>query len=339
MAKIRVMGAGGWGTALAMMADRSGHQVSMWSVFEEEVERLSKVREHKKLLPGVKIPDSIEITGDLASTAQADLVILAVPSFAVRDTARLLKGVLPKGTVVVNVAKGFEEEHLLRLSQVIEEELPEARVAVLSGPSHAEEVSRGVPTTVVVASRSKEAACYVQDTLMNSAFRVYVNPDLTGVELGGALKNIIALAAGVCDGLGLGDNTKAALMTRGLTEIARLGVKMGAKQETFAGLTGIGDLVVTCTSMHSRNRRAGILIGEGIEPKEAVRQVGMVEGDLATHSAYRLSEKYGVEMPITAECYQVLFHGKDPKLAITDLMERPKRSEAETTWLDFHRQD
>ena len=339
MARIRVMGAGGWGTALAMMADRSGHQVSMWSVFEEEVNRLSKVREHKKLLPGVKIPESIAITGDLASAAEADLVILAVPSFAVRQTAHSLKAVLPQGAVVVNVAKGFEEEHLRRLSQVIEQELPQARVAVLSGPSHAEEVSRGVPTTVVAASRSEEAACLVQDTLMNPVFRVYVNPDLTGVELGGALKNIIALAAGVCDGLGLGDNTKAALMTRGLSEIARLGIRMGAKQETFAGLTGIGDLVVTCTSMHSRNRRAGILIGQGVAPKKAVEEVGMVEGYLATHSAYRLAQRYGVDMPITTECYEVLYHGKDPKDAIIDLMERPKRSEAETTWLDFHRQD
>ncbi len=334
MARIAVLGSGSWGTAIAVMADRHGHQVSLWSVFPEEVDCLRRDREHKKLLPGVMIPDSVHITNDIHMAADADLVILAVPSFAVRSTASMLRDVLPEGAVVANLAKGFEQDGTKRLSQVIAEELPSVRVVVISGPSHAEEVSRGIPTTVVSASLDQEAATRVQDLLMNPDFRVYVNPDIVGVELGGALKNIVALAAGICDGMGLGDNTKAALMTRGLTEIARLGVKMGAQQETFAGLSGIGDLIVTCTSMHSRNRRAGILMGQGVPTKEAVGRLSTVEGYHATYSARLLSEKYHVVMPITEECYQVLFNDKDPKKALTDLMVRPKCSETEHTWLD-----
>lgn len=334
MSKITVLGAGGFGTALAIMCAKMGHEVRLWSLFQHEVDQLKADREHKKLLPGVKLPENISITTELSCASGADLIIMAVPSFAVRETAARFRDVLADGTVVVNVGKGLESGTFKRLSVVIAEELPQAKAAVLSGPSHAEEVCLGVPTTVVASSLHRDAASQVQDLLMNQVFRVYLNADVTGVELGGALKNIIALAAGVCDGLRLGDNTKAALMTRGLTEIARLGVALGAHTETFAGLTGIGDLVVTCTSMHSRNRRAGILIGGGMDARKAVEQVGMVEGYHATRTAFRLAQQCGVEMPITEQCYHVLYEGKAAREAITALMGRPKKSEGEHIWLD-----
>lgn len=333
MAGISILGAGGFGISLAVMAQNEGHSVTLWTKFENEAESLTESRCNERLLPSVKIPDGVKITADINDVKDAQLVIMAVPSFAVRETAKRLKGVLPPSTVVANVGKGLEDGSLKRLSQVISEEIPNP-IVVISGPSHAEEIAKGVPTTVVAASSSRESAMLVQDILMNRTLRIYTNDDIIGVELGGALKNVIALCAGVTDGLGLGDNSKAALMTRGITEIARLGVAMGAKTETFAGLSGIGDLIVTCTSMHSRNRRAGILIGQGMSAPEAVKQIGMtVEGYMCTKSAYELAKRAKVDMPIIEEAYNVLYLGKSPKDGLKDLMDRPKRHESEVIWL------
>lgn len=334
MSKVAIYGSGGWGTALSIMSCNCGHDVSLWSPFQAELDAIHRDGEHKKLLPGVAVPAAIKLTSDTSIAKDADIIVFAVPSFAVRETAKRIAGYVTPGQIIVNVAKGLEEDSLKRLSQVIGEELPKTRIVVLSGPSHAEEVSRGIPTAIVAASASKEAATIVQDTFMSPNFRIYVNPDVVGVELGAALKNVIALAAGICDGLGLGDNSKAALMTRGITEMARLGVAMGGESQTFAGLTGIGDLIVTCTSMHSRNRRAGIYIGEGLSVAEAIEKVGMtVEGYKTTHAAYRLSKESGVEMPIVNECYSVLYDGKNPRQAIKDLMQRAKKHEIEDSWL------
>ncbi len=333
MAKITVIGAGGWGTALAVMTHQYGNEVALWSPFEEEIAAIRRHDEHKKLLPGVAVPPSIRLTTNIACAAGADLVILAVPSFAVRSTAARLADVIRPGTIIANAGKGLEDTTLKRFTQVIGEAAPAARVVALSGPSHAEEVARGVPTSVVSASEDTQAAERVQDLLMNPSFRIYVNTDVVGVELGGALKNVVALAAGVVDGLDMGDNTKAALMTRGLAEMARLGTALGAKTDTFAGLAGMGDLVVTCGSMHSRNRRAGILIGQGRTPEEAVRLVGTVEGYLAARAAWTLAQQQGVDMPITEQCYRVCYEGQDPKTALRALMERPKKHEGETSWL------
>lgn len=333
MAKIMVVGAGGWGTALGLMTHQYGHDVTLWSPFEEEIEQIRKDQEHKKLLPGVPVPETIQLTTDITQAASADLVIMAVPSFAVEETAANLGKILPKGTIIVNAGKGLQNDTLQRFSQVIGRAAPQCPVVVLSGPSHAEEVARGVPTTVVSASEDLAAAETVQEWMMNPRFRIYVNPDVIGVELGGALKNVIALAAGILDGIQLGDNAKAALMTRGLAEMARLGVAMGAKAETFAGLSGMGDLVVTCGSMHSRNRRAGILIGQGFAADQAVRQVGTVEGYLAAKAAWRLSQKAGVEMPIVEQCYRICYEGQEAAGAIHALMARPRRQELEHSWI------
>ncbi len=332
MAKIAILGSGGFGCALAIMCANENHDVRLWSCFEEEIQTLKQEREHKKLLAGVKIPQSVQMTSDLACASDADLVILAVPSFAVRSTAAKLKGVLAPHTIVANVGKGLEQGTLKRLSQVIYEELPEHVNVTISGPSHAEEVGRGMSTVVVAASKDIKAATYVQDTLMNPNFRIYINDDVIGVELGGALKNVMALAAGVLDGLKMGDNAKAALMTRGIAEMARLGVAMGGRTETFAGLSGIGDLIVTCTSMHSRNRRAGILIGEGTKAADAVKQIGTVEGYTAAKCAWELAERANIEMPIVEQVYEVLFREKSPKLAMAELMDRKKRHETEDIW-------
>ncbi len=334
MAKIVVLGSGGWGTALAVTAFRNGHEVWLWSKFPQEIEEIKKHGENKKLLPGVAIPEEIRLTSDLSCINAAGLIVMAVPSFAVRQTAGLLKPFLTAGATVVNVSKGLEEGSLKRLSAVIQEELPEAKVAVLSGPSHAEEVSRGIPTTVVAAAAEMPVAEYVQELFASGTFRIYTNSDIAGVELGGALKNVIALCAGVCDGLGLGDNTKAALMTRGITEIARLGEALGARSETFGGLSGIGDLIVTCTSMHSRNRRAGILIGEGKTAAQAIQEIGMtVEGYHAAKTAKELADKTGVEMPIVEQCYAVLYQDLSAKQAISNLMSRPYKHEMEQIWI------
>ena len=334
MAKIGVLGAGGFGIALSVMCTNMEHKVTMWSAFPAEITEIIRDGQNLRLLPKVKIPPEISLTSNLEDLLESELIILAVPSFAVRETAAALRPLLAAGTVVASVAKGLEDTTHKRLSVVLEEELPECHIVVMSGPSHAEEVANGVPTTVVAASKNRKAAEQVQDLLMNSTLRIYVNDDILGVEYGGALKNVIALAAGVCDGLKLGDNTKAALMTRGITEIARLGVAMGADYETFGGLSGIGDLIVTCTSVHSRNRRAGIYIGQGNTARQALEKVGMtVEGYLAAKAAHELAAEQKVEMPIVEQCYKVLYEGKSPKEAIAELMGRPKRHESESIWL------
>ncbi len=326
MAKITVLGAGGWGMALAISAYGSGNEVNIWSPFPEEVEMLLKNRGNERLLSGIKLPEEIGVTTDLSVAKGSAVTIIATPSVAVRQTAKRLSAMEDFG-IVVNVAKGFEKDNLIRLSEVIAEELPLAQVAVLSGPSHAEEVARGIPTSVVVASKSAITAQIVQSIMSGDNLRIYTSDDLVGVELGGALKNVIAIAAGFCDGLGLGDNSKAALITRGLAEMARLGVCMGAKEYTFSGLAGIGDLVVTCTSKHSRNHRFGEKVGSGTPIKQALDEVGTVEGYYAADLAYKLSKKYKIEMPIVDECYAILYENKDVKDVLTDLMSRPKRSE------------
>jgi glycerol-3-phosphate dehydrogenase (NAD(P)+) len=334
MSNIVVLGAGGFGVALSVMANEDKHNVTLWSAFENELENIKRDGEHKKLLPNVKVSKDIKLTTDITTTKDADLVIMAVPSGAVREVAKRLKGIIGEKSIICNVAKGVEEHTLLRLSEVISEELPELQVVALSGPSHAEEIANKMPTTVVVSSKTMQSALEVQEILMNDYLRIYTNSDIIGVELGGALKNIIAICTGACDGLKLGDNTKAAIMTRGLAEISRLGVAMGAKVETFAGLTGIGDLIVTCTSMHSRNRRAGILMGQGVNPTEAIKQIGMtVEGVSATKVAHELSQKYNVKMPIVENLYNFIYGDYKISDILSNLMSRPKRSESESSWL------
>ena len=329
MARISVLGAGSWGTALALLLHNNGHEVILWSALGEEIDVLREKRENVSKLPGVKIPEAIDITTDLErSLRDADVAVLAVPSPYIRSTCKRMVPYMKKGQRIVNVAKGVEEKTLMTLSEIIEQELPGAEVSVLSGPSHAEEVGKGLPTTCVVSSRRRETAEYLQGIFMSPVFRVYTTPDMLGVELGAALKNVIALAAGTADGLGYGDNTKAALITRGIAEIARLGVKMGARVETFYGLSGIGDLIVTCASVHSRNRRAGYLMGKGYSMEEAMAEVQMiVEGVYSAKAGKELSEKYEVEMPIIAEVNKVLFEGKSASEAVIDLMVRDKKVE------------
>ncbi|MBC5787547.1 MULTISPECIES: NAD(P)H-dependent glycerol-3-phosphate dehydrogenase [Clostridiaceae] len=337
MAKIAIIGAGGFGTSLAVTADQCGHDVTLWSAVPSEIEDIRQHGENKRLLPGIPVNPQINLTTDIQDIAGSEFVIFAVASVYMRSVAKTVAPQVGKDTVLVNVAKGFEDGTLKRLSQVICEEIPNHDFVALSGPSHAEEIARGVPTTIVAASTNIHAAELVQDTLTTNTLRIYVNEDIIGVEIGGALKNIIALCAGVCDGLDLGDNTKAALMTRGITEISRLGTALGAKPETFAGLSGIGDLIVTCTSMHSRNRRAGILIGKGLSAKEAIERVGMtVEGYIATKTGHDLAKTYQVDMPITEELYQVLYKGKNTQKALNDLMGRPTKHESEKIWFDSH---
>ena len=329
MAKISVMGAGSWGTALAILLNNNGHQVILWSALGDEVALLCEKRENPAKLPGVKIPEGILITKDeKLAMDQPDVVILAVPSPFTRSTSKRLAPYVRQGQIIVNVAKGVEEKTLMTLSEIIEQEIPCANVCVLSGPSHAEEVSRGLPTTCVVSSHKRATAEYLQEIFMSPVFRVYTTPDILGVELGGALKNVIALAAGTADGLGYGDNTKAALITRGIAEIGRLGVKMGAKAETFAGLSGIGDLIVTCASVHSRNRKAGYLMGKGYTMKQAMDEVKMVvEGVYSAKAAKELAEKYEVEMPSVDEVNKILFEDKPAADAVIDLMLRDKKVE------------
>ncbi|MCI9486190.1 MAG: NAD(P)-dependent glycerol-3-phosphate dehydrogenase [Lachnospiraceae bacterium] len=325
MANISIIGSGTWGMALSLLLYKKGHTVKVWSAIHDEVEMLRKEREHKNL-PGVPIPADMEITGDLEVCVKgAELMVLSVPSVFTRQTARRMKPFVAEGQIIVNVAKGIEEETLMTLSEQIEEEIPQANVAVLSGPSHAEEVGRGIPTTCVVGARDRKTAEYIQNIFMCSVFRVYTSPDIMGIELGGSLKNVIALAAGVADGLGYGDNTKAALITRGMAEITRLALKMGARMETMYGLSGVGDLIVTCASMHSRNRRAGILMGQGKTMEEAMKEVRMVvEGVYSAKAAAALADKYGVEMPITKEINKVLFEGMKASEAVENLMLRDK---------------
>ncbi len=329
MADISIIGAGSWGTALALLLYRNGHRVTVWSIMEQEIEMLQKEHEHKEKLPGVKLPEDMEFTTDLeAAVMGKDVLVLAVPSPYTRATSHKMSAFVKEGQIIVNVAKGIEETTLFTLSEIIEEEIPQAQVAVLSGPSHAEEVGRGIPTTIVVGARKKDTAEYLQNIFMNEVFRVYISPDVPGIELGAALKNVVALAAGIADGLGYGDNTKAALITRGIAEIARLGTAMGGKWETFCGLTGIGDLIVTCASMHSRNRRAGILIGQGHTMEEAMAEVRMVvEGVYSAKAAMGLAEKYNVQLPIIEQVNEVLFHGKSAAEAVGSLMLRDKKIE------------
>lgn len=334
MAKFTVLGMGGFGLALAVMLDKNGHSVNVWSAFESEIEDIKCDGENKKKLPGVKISDSITLTSDISAVSGSDVVIFGVPTGFVRSVAKQVAPFITENTVILNTSKGLEDKTFKRMSKVLHEELPNSPIVILTGPSHAEEVGVGMPTTVVVASDDSKYSDYIQSIMSNTALRIYINDDVVGSELGGSLKNIIALCAGICDGMGFGDNTKAALMTRGITEIARLGVKMGGKRDTFAGLSGIGDLIVTCTSMHSRNRRAGILIGQGVSPDEAVKQIGTVEGYTCTKVAYELSQSVGVVMPITEQCYNVLFNGLDPKTALKNLMGRPKGHETEQIWVE-----
>lgn len=326
MSKIVVLGSGGWGIALAINAFENGHTVTLWSPFEEEVEMLKTKRTNDKLLNGIIIPSEIDITSDLSCVTDALITIIAVPSTAVHSVACSLKKYKKRG-IIVSVSKGLEKGSLKRLSQVISEELPEADIVILSGPSHAEEVARKMPTSIVAASECESAAEVVQDQLSNKFFRVYTSDDVIGVELGGALKNVIAICSGMCAGLGYGDNTRAALITRGLAEMSRLGIAMGAKASTFSGLTGIGDLVVTCTSMHSRNNRFGILVGKGMSVSEALKTVGTVEGYYAALMAHQLAKKNKIEMPIVEECYSVLYENADINTVVESLMTRPKRSE------------
>ncbi len=329
MADISIIGAGSWGIALAVLLHKNGHHVTVWSVIEAEIRMLQKEREHKAKLPGVKLPEDMVFTTDLEQAVKgAEVLVLAVPSPYTRSTSHSMATLVKEGQVIVNVAKGIEEKTLLTLSQIIEEEIPQANVAVLSGPSHAEEVGRGIPTTIVVGAKDKETAEYLQNIFMNEVFRVYISPDVLGIELGAALKNVVALAAGIADGLGYGDNTKAALITRGITEIARLGVAMGGRFETFCGLTGIGDLIVTCASMHSRNRRAGILIGQGYTMKQAMDEVKMVvEGVYSAKAAMGLAKKFDVQLPIIEQVNAVLFEGQLADEAVKNLMLRDKKIE------------
>lgn len=329
MKRVSFLGAGSWGTALAILCANNGHKVTIWSKIQSEMDMLRDNREHKERLPGVKLPDSIVIEPDLekACTNQ-DIVVFSVASPYVRTTAKEAAPFIKEKQIIVNVGKGIEEDTLMTLCEVIEDELPMADVTVLSGPSHAEEVSKGVPTTVVVGAKTKNTAMFVQDVFMGDNFRVYTSPDMISIELGGALKNVIALAAGILDGMKMGDNTKAALMTRGIAEISRLGIALGGNMETFCGLSGIGDLIVTCTSTHSRNHNCGYLLGQGktlAEAKKEIKQV--VEGVNCAKAAMELANRNHVTMPIVEQINAVLFENKSTALAMKDLLERDKVSE------------
>ncbi len=334
---ISVIGAGSMGTAVSILLAGNGHSIKMWSKFKEEVDMINSTREQKDKLPGVRIPENIICTDDMEHALSfSDVLVMVIPSQTMRDNvkemAAMMKStrIMKESKIISCFSKGLEKDTGLRLSEVILQEMPQATVVAMSGPCHAEELSRGIPTAYVAASESRSAAEQIQDIFMSPNFRVYTNPDILGVELGGAVKNVIALCAGISDGLGYGDNTKAALMTRGLTEISRLGCAMGAKRQTFSGLAGIGDLIVTCTSMHSRNRRAGILIGQGKTLEQTIAEVKMiVEGVYTTEPVYHLSQKLGISMPITTEAYKILYNGKDPAHAVYELMSRNKTYELE----------
>lgn len=329
MASVGIIGAGSWGTALSLLLYNNGNQVTVWSIMEDEIQMLKEEHEQKEKLPGVRLPEDMVFTTDLEQAVKGkDVLVLAVPSPYIRSTAAQMAPFTEEGQKIVNVAKGIEEATLMTLSQIIEQEIPGADVAVLSGPSHAEEVGGGIPTTIVVGAKSRESAEYLQNLFMNEVFRVYTSSDVLGIELGAALKNVVALAAGMADGLGYGDNTKAALITRGIAEIARLGISMGGRIETFYGLTGIGDLIVTCASMHSRNRRAGILIGKGASMEEAMEEVKMVvEGVYSAKAGYALAQKYHVSMPIVEQVNKILFEKASAGDAVKELMLRDKKAE------------
>lgn len=329
MADISVIGSGSWGTALAWLLRNNGHRVTLWSYLREENEMFLKYRENVDKLPGVLLDQEVVFTNQLEESIPGrDMLVLAVPSPAIRSTARNMRGVVSEGQLIVNVAKGIEEKTLMTMTDIIEEEIPQADVAVLSGPSHAEEVGKGLPTTIVAGAHSRETAERIQGYFMSPVFRVYTSSDMLGIETGAALKNVIALAAGMADGLGYGDNTKAALITRGIAEISRLGTAMGAHLETFYGLSGIGDLIVTCASVHSRNRKAGWLIGQGRTMEQAMAEVHMVvEGVYSARAGMKLAERYHVEVPIIQSVNEILFEGKSAAEAVSQLMQRVKKDE------------
>ena len=330
MRKIGVIGAGSWGTALAVNLARNNHEVVIWSIMEDEIKMLNENREHIDKLPGVKLAELISFTTDMEAAIKGmDMLVLAVPSIFTRSTSKSMAPFIEKGQIIACVGKGIEDNTFKTITDIVEEEIPQADVAVLCGPSHAEEVGQGLPTTVVAGAHSQKSAEFIQDTFMNETFRVYTSPDMLGMELGGSFKNVIALAAGMCDGLGFGDNTKAALIVRGISEVARLAVAMGAKPETVNGLTGVGDLIVTCQSRHSRNRKAGELMGQGMTMEQATKEVKMVvEGVYSAKAALALGKKYYVQMPIIEEVNKVLFEDKSAKEAVYDLMLREKRVES-----------
>ena len=329
MASIGVIGAGSWGTALSFLLSNNNHKVSVWSCIESEVKMLNEFHEQKEKLPGVIISPSVDFTTDLEKVMEnKDILVLAVPSPFTRNTAHQMAPFCKDGQIIVNVAKGIEDSTMMTLSEIIEEEIPNANVCVLCGPSHAEEVGKGLPTTIVAGAKEKETALFLQQVFMSDVFRVYISSDILGMELGAALKNVVALAAGIADGLGYGDNTKAALITRGIAEIARLGIVMGGRMETFYGLTGIGDLIVTCASVHSRNRKAGVLIGQGYKYKEAMDEVKqIVEGVYAAKAGLLLAQKYNVSMPIIEQVNKILFEDADPSAAVKELMLREGKIE------------
>ena len=332
--KTVVLGSGGWGTALAMVLCDNGHDVTLWSHSPEKAALMAQTRVNP-LLPNVELPAALKFSGDPKCVQDAEIVVSASPSYAVRSNIRLATPFLKEGAVLVSVSKGIERDTNLRMSQLVGEETGgRFPVTALSGPSHAEEVSVRLPTGCVAAGESGEAVKLVQDAFMNRNFRVYTSPDIVGVELGGALKNVVALSCGICDGMGYQDNTKALLMTRAMGEIARLGETLGGQRQTFAGLAGMGDLIVTCTSMHSRNRRAGILIGQGKTAREAMDEVGaVVEGYYAAESVYQLGQRAGVEMPICTCAYQVLYQGRQVRDVVTELMTRSKKDELGYDWM------
>ena len=334
MAKISVIGSGGWGIALTILLHKNGHNLTIWSFDKKEAEELKINRQNKTKLPNILLPEDIKVTNNLKEAVDnKDILVLAVPSKAIRSVSKSLKDIIKDNQIIVNVAKGLEEDTLKTMTDIIEEELKEKnpQVAVLSGPSHAEEVGKGIPTTCVVSAHNKELTLHLQNIFMNPSFRVYRSPDMIGVEIGGALKNVIALAAGIADGLNYGDNTKAALITRGIKEISSLGVAMGGEQSTFYGLTGLGDLIVTCASMHSRNRRAGILLGQGKTLDEAIKEVNMVvEGVYSAKSALMAAKKYNIEIPIIEQVNAVLFENKNAAEAVNELMIRDKKLEIQS---------
>lgn len=327
MSKVTVLGAGGFGVSLAITAFQNGHEVTVWDISEKIVTDILRDHEHKEKLPGVAIPEGIGFTTNPDCIHGSDAVVFVVPSRFIRSVAEQVKPYIDENTILINASKGLDETNFQTMSQIIQEVYPNNSVGVITGPSHAEEVGRGVPTAVVAASVKEETAQVIQNLFSSHTLRIYINMDPVGCEIGGALKNIIALAAGICDGLQCGDNTKAALMTRGIHEITHFGVEMGGKSETFGGLSGVGDLIVTCCSMHSRNRRAGILIGQGVSPDEAVKQVGTVEGYDCCRAAWHMAQKKGVSMPITEQLYHVLYEGASAKDALKNLMDRPKKRE------------
>ncbi|MBU3181638.1 NAD(P)H-dependent glycerol-3-phosphate dehydrogenase [Clostridium psychrophilum] len=329
MSKVAFLGGGSFGTALSIMLAKKGLSVKIWDRKPKVISDINIKRENVKYLSGIVIPAGVTAFIDLENVIiGSELIVLAVPSHAIRELSKRITPYLKQNQIIVSIAKGIEEGSSKRISEIIEEEIPSNPIVILSGPSHAEEVALDIPTTVVVTSKNMEYAKIVQNVFMSSNFRVYTNEDIIGVEIGGAVKNIIALAAGISDGIGYGDNAKAALMTRGMSEIIKIGTRLGGKIETFYGLTGMGDLIVTCTSMHSRNRRAGILIGKGVSMEKACKDIGMVvEGIKAIRAFYELKEKEQISMPITDVLYKVLFEGKDPKDGVYELMSRNKKAE------------